>query len=81
MPIIRAMGDVRRATVVTSAWHVRTRYFFAPYRKYGVELSFAWTPHGDWLRMLAEEVRKLPLMRRERREAFGAMRLPPEPEP
>ena len=30
LPIIRAIGDIRRVTVVTSAWHIRAPYFFAP---------------------------------------------------
>ena len=41
LPLIRAMGEVRRVTVVTSAWHVRTPFFFAPYRALGLRLSFA----------------------------------------
>ena len=80
LPIVRAMGDVGRVTVVTSAWHVRARYFFAPYRGFGFELSFRSTAHGDWARMLWKELRGLRPMRARRREAMGAMRLPPEPE-
>jgi hypothetical protein len=78
LPLIRALGDVRRVTVVTSAWHLRAPYFFAPYRLFGLRLSFAWTPHGDWPRMLMHELREAPGMRRERRGAFAAMRLPAE---
>jgi DUF218 domain len=78
LPIIRAIGDIRRVTVVTSGWHVRTPYFFAPYRMLGLDLSFAWTPHGPWPRMLAHELREAPAMRRERRRAMGEMRLPAE---
>jgi len=78
LPIIRAIGDIRRVTVVTSGWHVRTPYFFAPYRMLGLELSFAWTPHGPWPRMLAHELRQAPAMRGERRRAMGEMRLPAE---
>jgi glucosamine-6-phosphate deaminase len=78
LPLIRAIGDVRRVTVVTSGWHLRAPYFFAPYRLFGLKLTFAWTPHGDWVRMLAHELREAPAMRRERRGALAAMRLPAE---
>jgi hypothetical protein len=78
LPIVRAMGDIRRVTVVTSSWHIRAPYFFAPYRLFGLRLSFRSTPHGSWPRMLAHELRNLPIMRRERRQAMAEMRLPPE---
>jgi len=78
LPIIRAIGDIRRVTVVTSAWHVRAPYFFAPYRVFGLRLAFRWTPHGNWPRMLWHELRNLPALRRERRRAMAEMRLPPE---
>ena len=39
-PIIRAIGEIRRVTVVTSSWHLRAPYFFAPYRVFGLRLSF-----------------------------------------
>jgi hypothetical protein len=78
LPIIRAIGEIRRVTVVTSAWHVRARYFFAPYRAFGLRLSFRLTGHGSWGRMLWHEARSLPAMRRERRRAMAAVRLPPE---
>jgi glucosamine-6-phosphate deaminase len=78
LPIIRAIGDIRRVTVVTSAWHLRAPYFFAPYRTLGLRLSFRVTPHGSWSRMLGHELRSLPAMRSERRRAMAEMRLPPE---
>jgi glucosamine-6-phosphate deaminase len=78
LPLIRAIGEVRRVTVVTSGWHLRAPYFFAPYRLFGLRLSFAWTLHGRWGRMLAHELREAPAMRRERRGALAAMRLPAE---
>jgi glucosamine-6-phosphate deaminase len=80
LPIIRAIGAIRRVTVVTSAWHVRAPYFFAPYRALGLGLSFRVTPHGSWPRMLWNEFRQLPALRRSRRRAMAEMRLPPEPE-
>jgi glucosamine-6-phosphate deaminase len=78
LPLIRAIGDVRRVTVVTSGWHLRAPYFFAPYRLFGLRLSFAWTLHGQWGRMLAHELREAPVMRRTRRSALAAIRLPAE---
>ena len=79
LPIIRAIGDIRRVTVVTSSWHIRAPYFFAPYRalRPAPVLSRS-TAHGNWPRMLAHELRNLPAMRRERRQAMAEMRLPPE---
>jgi glucosamine-6-phosphate deaminase len=78
LPIIRAVGAIRRVTVVTSAWHFRTPYLFAPYRVFGLRLSFRVTPHGNWPRMLWHEFRELTAARRERRRAMAEMRLPPE---
>ena len=51
LPLIRAIGDVRRVTVVTSAWHLRALYFFAPYRALGLRLRFA----GELPRALAAD--------------------------
>jgi glucosamine-6-phosphate deaminase len=78
LPIIRAIGDIRRVTVVTSSWHIRAPYFFAPYRVFGLRLSFRSTAHGSWPRMLWHELRNLPALRSERRRAMAEMRLPPE---
>lgn len=78
LPIIRGIGAIRRVTVVTSVWHLRAPYFFAPYRLFGLRLSFRLTPHGSWPRMLWHELRNLPALRRERGRAMAEMRLPPE---
>lgn len=78
LPIIRAIGDIARVTVVTSAWHVRAPYFFAPYRVFGLHLSFRFTPHGNWPRMLWHELNEAPALRSERRRAMSEMRLPAE---
>jgi glucosamine-6-phosphate deaminase len=78
LPLIRAMGGVRRVTVVSSAWHVRVPYFFAPYRKLGLRLSFAWAFHGPWWRLLWQELQGARSMARQRDRAMGAMRLPAE---
>jgi glucosamine-6-phosphate deaminase len=65
LPLIRAIGDVRRVTVVTSVWHLRVFYFFAPYRALGLRLH---------------ELRAARHARVERRHAMAAMRLPAEPQ-
>jgi|GEM_PF-2582070 len=78
LPLIRAIGGVRRVTVVSSAWHVRVPYFFAPYRKLGLRLSFAWAFRGRWPRLLADELAGLRSMTAQRRRAMAEMRLPGE---
>ena len=77
LPLVRAIGGVRRVTVVTSVWHVRTLYFFAFYRTLGLRLSFAPETTGPWARMLCREIRAFWWMRRQRRAALEEMRLPP----
>ena len=58
LPLVLALGDVRRVVVVTSAWHLRTPWFFAPYRRFGLEVSYRVSfAHGHWPRMLAQELR------------------------
>lgn len=79
LPLIRALGDIRRVTVVTSVWHVRTAYFFAPYRALGVRVRFAPEVHGPWLRHLLDELAAFRSAPGQRRSAMAAMRLPPEP--
>jgi glucosamine-6-phosphate deaminase len=78
LPLIRAIGGIRRVAVVTSSWHIRAPFFFAPYRTFGLRLSFRFTSRGSWTRMLWHEVRNLPAMRGKRRRAMVEMRLPPE---
>jgi glucosamine-6-phosphate deaminase len=77
LPIIRAVGAIARVTVVTSAWHIRTPYFFAPYRLLGLRLSFRFAPGWTGVNVLAEEIAGLLRMRRQRRRAMASMRLPP----
>ena len=79
LPLIRAIADVRRVTVVTSAWHVRALYFCAPYRTFGLRLSFAPELRGPWLRPLLGELAALGSMRPQRQAAMAAMRLPSTP--
>ena len=76
LPIIRAIGGITRVTVVTSAWHIRAPYFFAPYRLFGLRLSFRLARGGARPAVLAEEIAGLLRMRDQRRRALAAMRLP-----
>lgn len=80
LPLLLAMGVIRRVTVVTSAWHVRSRWFFAPYRRYGLEVDYAPVFHrGPWGALLRNEIRQAPAAPRERRDAFADVALPPDP--
>jgi glucosamine-6-phosphate deaminase len=77
LPIAVAMGEARRVTVVTSAWHLRAPYFFAPYRRHGLQVTHRRSlPVPDWGRLLRREFREAPRARRERRAAMAAVRLP-----
>jgi glucosamine-6-phosphate deaminase len=76
LPLVLALGDARRVTVVTSAWHVRAPYHFRVWREYGLEVGFAFDWRGDWRRMLAHELRGMRTMRSERHRAVAAMALP-----
>jgi hypothetical protein len=77
LPIVLALGGVHEVTVVTSAWHIRAPYMFAPWRQHGLRLRYAVDRRGDWPRMLARELHEAPAARRERRDAFAAMAPPP----
>ena len=79
LPIISAIGGMRRVTVVTSVWHLRVWYFFAPYRSFGLRLSFAPELSGPWLRFGLGEVLAFRRARRQRRAALAELRLPAEP--
>jgi hypothetical protein len=74
LPLVLALGGVRRVSVVTSAWHVRTPFFFAPYRRRGLEVGWVreWRG-GDFSRMLADEFHKARWAPRERRDAWRSM--------
>jgi DUF218 domain-containing protein len=74
LPIVLALGEVRRVTVVTSAWHLRAPYHFLPWRERGIEVGFAFDWRGDWPRMLANELRGMRTMRAERSRAQAAAR-------
>ena len=79
LPIVLAQGGVRRVSVVTSVWHLRTLYFFAPYRDHGLRVTLrpARPLHG-WLHLLAEELGGVAGMRAQRRVAMADVRLPAE---
>jgi glucosamine-6-phosphate deaminase len=77
LPLVLAQGGVRRVSVVTSLWHVRTPYFFAPYRAYGLEVRMRpAAPLRGWGHLLAEELGGFAGMRLQRSVAMGAVRLP-----
>ena len=78
LPIVRAIGEIRRVVVVTSVWHIRAPYFFAPYRAFGLGLSFRRAWHATNASVITEELAGLPSMRRQRRRALAEMRLPAE---
>jgi glucosamine-6-phosphate deaminase len=79
LPIVLALGVARHVSVVTSLWHVRARFFFAPYRDFGLELDMRPAPPlRGWPHLLAEEAGQAPAMVRQRRAAMAAMR-PPRP--
>jgi glucosamine-6-phosphate deaminase len=72
LPIVLALGEARHIVVVSSAWHLRVPYFFAPYRRYGLRVSFRVSAlHGSWPRMLAEEMRSARRAPAQRREAMA----------
>jgi glucosamine-6-phosphate deaminase len=80
LPILRAVGAIRRVAVVTSPWHIRAPYFFAPYRSYGVTPSFKPAPSMAGWQTGRHELARLHTIRAQRRRAFAEMRLPAEAE-
>ena len=76
LPLVLALGDARRVTVVTSAWHLRAPYHFRTWRRHGLEVGFAFDWRGDWRRMLANELHGMRTVRAERRRALADMALP-----
>jgi glucosamine-6-phosphate deaminase len=80
LPIVLALGVASNVSVVTSLWHLRAPYFFAPYRAFGFELSLCPArPLRGWAHLLAEELGGLAGMPRQRRAAMDAVRLPEGP--
>jgi glucosamine-6-phosphate deaminase len=79
LPILLALGEARRIVVISSAWHIRVPWFFAPYRHLGLHVEYRPTfTDGSWPRMLTHELRQARRGRRQRRSAMTAMRPPPE---
>ena len=76
LPIVLALGGIRKVTVVTSAWHVRAPYMFVPWRRHGLRVRFAVDWRGDWPRMVTRELHEGRVAARERDEAFAAVPLP-----
>jgi glucosamine-6-phosphate deaminase len=78
LPILLALAEARDVTVVSSAWHLRVPYFFAPYRRYGLHVSYrASFAHGDWPRMLVHELRAYPHAPAQRRGAMATVSVNP----
>jgi glucosamine-6-phosphate deaminase len=77
LPLVLAQGGVRKVSVVTSAWHLRTPYFFAPYRDYGLDVRMVpAAPLRGWAHLVAEEIGGFAGAPLQRRAAMGAVRLP-----
>jgi glucosamine-6-phosphate deaminase len=78
LPLLLALGEARRVTVVSSAWHFRVPWFFAPYRRLGFDVSYraSLAPRG-WAPLLARELREARRAGAERRAAMAAVRSPP----
>jgi glucosamine-6-phosphate deaminase len=77
LPLVLAQGGVRKVSVVTSAWHLRAPYFFAPYREYGLDLRLVpAAPLRGWAHLVAEEIGGFAGAPLQRNAAMGAVRLP-----
>src|SRR3954447_1179864 len=77
LPLVLAQGGVRRVSVVTSAWHLRTPFFFAPYRDYGLDLRLVpAAPLRGWAHLVAEEIGGFAGAPLQRTAAMGAVRVP-----
>jgi glucosamine-6-phosphate deaminase len=77
LPLVLAQGGVRVVNVVTSVWHLRTPYFFVPYRDHGLQVRLCPArPLRGWPHLLGEELGGLAGMRVQRAAAMGAVRLP-----
>ena len=77
LPVLLAVGDIRHVVVVTSAWHLRTPWFFAPYRRFGLDVTYRVSlVHGHWPRMVAHELRSAGSVRAERAAAMAALHVP-----
>ena len=72
LPLLLALGEARHVVVVSSAWHLRVPYFFGPYRRYGLHVSYRVSAlHGSWPRMRGEELHGASRAPAQRREAMA----------
>jgi glucosamine-6-phosphate deaminase len=78
LPILRAIGEIRQVVVVTSPWHLRAPYFFAPYRAYGITTIFRPAPSLVGWKAMWRELAHMGHIRGQRRQAFAELRLPAE---
>lgn len=78
LPILLALGEARRVTVVSSAWHLRVPWFFAPFRRYGLRVAYrASFARQGWFPLLRRELREAHRAGAERRDAMAATHVPP----
>ena len=78
LPILLALAEAPDITVISSAWHLRVPYFFAPYRRYGLHVGYGPSfTDGDWPRMLAHELRAFPHAPAQRRAAMATVSMNP----
>ena len=72
LPLILKMQGVRRVTVVSCNWHVRAKYFFAEYHRFGIDVSFDSVDDGarNAASYLVGELKACRHMRRQRRSAY-----------
>ena len=73
LPIIRAIGGIRRVTVVTSDYHLRAPYLFRPYESYGLRVDVRFCRSGGRLLKAAwGELKQVWQMHSVRKAAFSA---------
>jgi glucosamine-6-phosphate deaminase len=78
LPLLLAIGEVRRVTVVSSVWHVRVPWFFASYGQFGLEVGYRAAGAGrGWLRLFLRELTEAPRAGAERRRAMASVRTSP----
>jgi hypothetical protein len=71
------MPEIRAVTVVTSRSHLRARYFFRPYRTYGLRLEFASADYS-LVPGLLNELRWMLTMQGQRRKELAVLPHLPE---
>jgi glucosamine-6-phosphate deaminase len=78
LPILLALGEAPHVIVVSSSWHLRVPWYFAPYRRHGLRVSYRVSfAHGSWPRMLREELRGARAAVARRRAAMAGVHTPP----